>query len=422
MRRLLLNSSALTVGAVFAQVLTAVALWLAARVLEPARFGLFVGLLGLVTLAATVADFGVNAVSIRWLAHHPEDGTAFTTTLSAKLLLAVVLGASWVALSVFGVALGMGAEADGFVSALLGLYLVAAVISTTLAVPLRGRQRMTLVAIGGVLEELVVLVVTAVLLLGLKLGTEGVALGFVAGSVASAMFYAALLDPRLRVVRRPTARDLVELWHQSLDFGLSSLSVQLQRADVAIVGVIAGAQSAGIFAIPARLTNPLGIIPSAFSAALYPRVAADGDSSRAQRDAAVAGGIMLAVMVAAMAFVFATADWTVRFLLGPEYADAASVLRVYAVAMVAASATQPMAVYLQAVHDERYVARTVMGAAAVGLVLVGVGAAAGGATGAAFGFAAQQAMILLALFARFVRRRSMGIGMPKSEGLTSANT
>jgi O-antigen/teichoic acid export membrane protein len=81
-----------------------------------------------------------------------------------------------------------------------------------------------------------------------------------------------------------------------------------------------------------------------------------------------------------------------------------------------------MSVYLQAVHDERFVARIVMVAAVVGLVMVGVGAAAGGAMGAAFGFAAQQAVAFLVLFARFVRRRSMGIEMLNYEDLTSANT
>jgi len=409
-------------GSVFAQVLTAVALWLAARSLDPARFGSFVGLLGLVTLAAAVADFGINAVTIRRLARHPEDAAAFTTTLSAKALMAVLLGALWIGLSLCSVASGILSPENGLVSTLLGVYLIAAVLSTTLAVPMRSQQRMTLVAIGGVLEEAVVLVVTAVLLLGLRLGTEAVALAFLAGSVASAVFFAALLDARLRVVKMPTVRALVELWHESLNFGLSSLSAQLQRADVALVGLVAGAQSAGIFAIPARLTTPIGILPTAFSSALYPRVAADGHSMRAQREAAAVGAMMLAAMVAGMAILFVTADWAVAFLLGPEYAGAAPVLRVYVVAMVAASANQPMSAYLQAVHDERFVARIVMVAAVFGLVAVGVGAAAGGAMGAAFGFAAQQAVVFLVLFARFVRRRSMGIEMPNNEDLTSANT
>ncbi|MGH9441974.1 MAG: oligosaccharide flippase family protein, partial [Thermoanaerobaculia bacterium] len=136
MRHLLLNFSALTVGAVIAQVLTAVALLIAARVLEPARFGAFIGLFGLVTLAATVADFGINAVSVRRMAHHPEDVAAFTTTLSAKVVMAMALGAIWAMLSLLSVVVGISTASDGLVSMLLAVYLVAAVVSTTLAVPL----------------------------------------------------------------------------------------------------------------------------------------------------------------------------------------------------------------------------------------------------------------------------------------------
>lgn len=402
MRRLLLNSSSLLGGAVFAQLLTVIALLVAARELVPAEFGTFIGLFGLVTLAATVADFGVNAVTVRWMANHPDDATAFTVTLSAKLLTAVALGAIWAALSIVSVFTGVAPESVGFVGALLGIYLVAAVVSTTLAVPLRARQRMTLVAIGGIWEKLVVLVVSTALLLGPKLGSAGIALGFVAGSAASAIFYAAILEPRLRVVKLPAAHEFIDLWRRALEFGLSSLSVQIQRADVAIVGFIAGAEAAGIFAIPARLTNPAGIIPSAFSSALYPRVAAQGHSLKTLREAATAGAIMLAVMTVGLTLLFVTADWTVPLLLGSAYVDAIPVVRIYTFAMIAASATQPMAIYLQAVHDERYVARTVMLAGVIGLVFVAFGASAGGATGAAYGFAALQAVVLLALGVRFI--------------------
>ena len=415
MRRLLLNSSALTVGSALAQLATAIALLLGARVLGPGTFGAFVGLFGLVSLAATVIDFGINAATIRWLASHAEDAAAFVTTLSAKVFLAFVLGGTWVAVSMAAMAVGALTVEIGVASVLLGVYLVASVTSTTLAVPLRARQRMTTVAIGSVAEKLVVLLVAAVLLLGPGWGPETLGLGFAAGSVASGIFYAALLAPPFRVAKVPAGREIIELWRQSRELGLSSISVQLQRADVAVVGFVAGTEAAGIFAIPARLTNLLGIIPTAFSAALYPRVAARGHSSETMREAVNVGAVMLATTAAGLAVLFAAADWIVPLLLGPAYVGAVPVLRVYVVAMLAASMTQPMAVYLQAIHQETYVARTVMTAAVIGLLFVGIGSATGGAMGAAYGFAAQQALVLLSLAAWFAKGIRASSWTPKGE-------
>ena len=399
MRTILANSGVLSAGSLTAQALAAVAYLLAARALRPDQFGFAVGLIGLVTLATSAADFGINAMSIRRLAEDSSDSLAFTRTLSAKITLAALLSFLWVLGCTLLYAHGLDPNEQAVVP-LLAVYLVLNVISTTLAVPLMSQRRMRPVAAVSALEKLVALVVTVVALADSTTRVPALALGLSAGAVCSAALYATLLPLSMRHLQIPTVRQIVDLWHESVGFGISTLAVQLQRGDVAVVGAISGTAAAGVFAVPARLTNPLGAIPTALSAALFPHVAAIGASDRAFREAARATIVVLAFMACAFGLLFVGADQAVSGLVGPAYLASVPVLRVYLAAMMVASANQPLAVYLQATHEEQYVARTVALAALIGLGGVAAGAALAGAFGAAFGFAFQQVMIFAALAAR----------------------
>jgi O-antigen/teichoic acid export membrane protein len=199
---------------------------------------------------------------------------------------------------------------------------------------------------------------------------------------------------------RPSLPVLTQ-WRKSASFGITALATQAQKLDVIIVGALAGPVAAGIFAVPARLTGPLGLLPSAFSAALFPQMSREQiDTSGLQEGRALAA--MMALVSGSLMLVYIFADPIVTLTLGDQYRASVEVLRIYLVGMGLASLNQPLAVILQARHDERYVARATTFGAIAGLVFVALGAWAGDATGAASGFVALQIVNLIGLGGRYL--------------------
>lgn len=399
MHRLARNSAALSGSMVLAQASTGASYWIVARQLSPSEFGPLVGAVGLAMLLGTIADFGVNAWTVRALAQDPSNVSAFTRTLTAKLLLALLLGLVWTLVTVVGAVWAH----DLGTYALLGAYISVLIMAGTVTVPFRAAERMNVVAVASVVEKVSALAFTAALLLLVDAGQMSLVVGLTVGAIASLVIPLTLLNKRYKKPERPSFRGLWQLWKSSLGFGITGLTTQIQKADVAIVGLIAGPAAAGAFAAPARLTGPLGVLPNAYSTALFPRVAAARDRQRARREALLGAAIMMTVMILLLGTVFALSARLVNVVLGSEYVSSASVLRIYVIGMTAASLNQPMAVFLQAEGKESTVARTVGFGSLFGLAVVSAGAAVAGAQGAAFGFVAVQAFIFVVLAARCCR-------------------
>lgn len=389
MRRLFFNSVSLSVGLLGAQALTALAYWLTARSLHPAEFGRLAACVGVAMLVSTAADLGFNAWLVRELARDPT--SPFAPGLGVRLSLAVVVAVLWS--GVAGGAWLLGA-ASAYVP-LLGLWILLALLWSTLLVPARAAERMQAVAAVSTLERLVLVVV--VLVCAQVVSAElSLVVGFIGGAAVATVASFALLEPGLRHVTRPTIASASFFFRRSLGFAASSLALQAQRLDVVIVGALAGPHAAGIYAAPARLTNALGIMPTAFSAALFPRAAREQGPFWSKP---VARG--LALMVAAMILVetplFLFAPRLAALLLGEEYRSSGGVLRVILVGLLIATVNQPLAVARQARGDEHRVARAIGAGCVIGLVGIAIGSAIAGATGGAFGFVALQSVILLAL-------------------------
>ncbi len=382
MRRLLRDSSSLALGLLSAQVCTALTYWLVARSLRPAQLGSLLAAVGLARLVAAVADFGMNSSTVRSLARDPTDTRSFSAALASKVLLALVLGSGWVLLSVAG-ALARAWPATFVVA---GPFISFEVIANTLEVPLRAARRMATVSLLMIADAVLALLITAAALRG-GCGAE---LALLAGlSGASALVVAGswlLVEPRFRTTSCAGLADLWRTWRESLDFGMVALTTQIQRADVAVVAAVAGPGAAGLFAVPARLAGPLSLVPHACSTALYPRVA--GSRHRGEAHGEVVRGVLLllCLMGCALAGLFLFARPVVSSALGPQYLPSVRVLRVYLVGALLAAVNQPMAVFLQAEGQERFVSRVVTPACAAGLAGIALGAAAQGAFGAAFGF------------------------------------
>jgi O-antigen/teichoic acid export membrane protein len=394
----------LLAGLGIGQVAMVIVYWLAARAMDPEAFGPAIGVLGVAIMIVSVADFGLNSLTIRDLARSRDEVAIFRRTLGAKFAIAIMLSGGWTVVCA-GLQL---AGAGSWSYTVLGAYIFLRLIGSTLEVPFRSMQRLTPV----VMEQSVqgaVSVVAVALLLSAHLGPAALALALVLGMLAGVVLLVASLPAAWRrLPPLPTGPELYAVWKSAWSFGLTSVASQLSRADTAVVAAVAGPLAAGVFAIPARLTGPLGMIPTAFSSAMLPEAASGAGSNVTHRRMLHAGGVILAVMTVVLGVLFAAAPLLPR-VIGPAYRDAIPVLRVYLPGMLLASMSQPLAVFLQAEGQERLVARVVSVGVVAGLAGTAMGGWLAGATGAAWGFVLVHAVVVAALgthVARLVRQGS----------------
>jgi O-antigen/teichoic acid export membrane protein len=245
------------------------------------------------------------------------------------------------------------------------------------------------------------LVLVAVVGVGVVIGDPAGALviGLATGAVLATVLAATLIEAQMRRVNRPTIRQIASALRASFGFAMSSLALQAQRLDVAIVGLAAGSFNAGIYAAPARLTNALGILPTAFATSLFPNAAKRRGPLWTRDFVGSLAGLLL-VMTVLLTPIFVFAPTLAATLLGHEYESSGDVLRVILVGMLFASVNQPIAIAYQARGFEHFVAKTVALGSVVGLTGIAIGARADGATGAAFGFVALQVLVLGVLLTR----------------------
>jgi O-antigen/teichoic acid export membrane protein len=352
--------------------------------------------MGVAFVAIGFADFGINSLTIRTLAQAGGRVTDFTTTLGAKVGVACVLGAGWCA--------GAGVLAlrrhEMVALFAIGGYIAASVVTATLMVPLRVEERMTEVAIIGLAEKGVALAGTLLVFVQPHSGLWIPAVATAAGGLVATLLAIVIIDPAYRRVQRASVAQLVALWKDALSFGAVGAAACVARVDVVLVSLFAGGIAAGVYAAPARLTGFFGVIPVAFASALYPYVLAADDRSSAGRD--VVRGVIgvIAVMLLPLGAVFALAPVIVPLVLGGAYAESAPVLRVALVTVVLGAVNQPLAMFLQAEGEEKFVALLVAATTIFGLGAIAIGAAVGGPLGAAAGVALFQAIALVGLAGR----------------------
>ena len=393
MRKLLFNSAFLSTGLALAQGCTALAYLITARTLGPSDFGEVAAYVGIAMLIVAAGDFGFTAWVVRELARS-DSRELFATSLGVRAIVAGGMGAIWTA----GTAIVWMAGLGPWYGPILGVWVAASLLWATLLAPLQASERMHEVAAVTAVERVVLLGLVAIGTLTTTPGAFLVA-GLAAGGIVSSAVALCLVDPSMRRVRRPKVREIVSALRSSFGFALSSLALQAQRLDVAIVGLTAGSFSAGIYAAPARLTNALGILPTAFSSSLFPR-AAKQKGVIWTRELFRSLALLLLVMITITVPLFIFAHTLAAAVLGHQYRSSGNVLRVILVGMLVASINQPIALTYQARGLENFVAKAIAAGSALGLATIAVGARLDGAGGAAFGFIAYQIAVLAVLVVR----------------------
>lgn len=388
-----------SLGAARVVAATFAAVWLvvAARKLSLDAYGDFTQVVSLSVILCATADLGLSLLLAHDVARWPDASRGLVRkVVGLRLLLGAPACIALVAL--YWVA---AARPTLLVAALACVSMLATMVHQTISVGARGLGRVGPESANEVLSRVFVLAV-------------GFAVLQAGGSVAAAVGVYALADVLSAAVlswcvgrRMPHGRTTVPLGYSFRRVALLGLTVACMtlyaRADIWLVGVLAGSAEVARYAAPYRLFEGVLVIAATFAALTPPVVArATWDEIAGGLRRLVGGAASLTAVGALVGIVLA--EPMLELLYGARYAGTASTFRIL---LVAAVPSAVVLVMLQATGllDRRYTALAVVGALVVNVGGNLLAIPTFGIDGAAAMTLATQSALALALTAVFARSR-----------------
>lgn len=387
-------------GRIFAAFLQAGILIVLARATGPSTFGFFSAVFGGGVVLQNAFDLGLGTFIVRERARDAESAKVLRALLLsnyssmamgivAVLILAVLEMATPLTFLAFvPLAIAMAAERNADVRLGVPLADGDARINT---LNLVGRRMGTIVIFFALVEAARL---EPVLAFGLAAGVAGIA-----SAVAAHRYVRRQVDfGRDAAGTRAT---LASAW----PFYVNSFATQLRNLDGTMVTALTGPAQGGLYAAAARLTGPLRILPTSLAAVLLPH------ASRVKGHEGRRRGVMMTVkVVAVMAAIYfglgIAAPLALPTVLGQAYVPSVSAVQVVLGGLVFAAWASLLNSSLQGWGDARYVGLVAATTSVTCLVMVSVGAALAGATGAAWGLSFSfviQALLLASRLPRHLR-------------------
>ena len=318
----------------------------AARLLDPAAFAVYSGLLAVALLAAAFWDAGISTLVVTASSRHAPIGAVLRRVLTARLL----------TLPVWLVAIGLGVVVFGSI-AKIGITTVLAVslcsflaaTNIPLLAALRGHLQFGRAGLAAAIGRWL----TAVLTLGLLiLNPDGDRLP--ALFLAQATGEVAMLAVAALFLSRGSGDVLDRRWdphdvrlRRSLPFAANSvLSVAYNRLDIVVVATLTTTAQLAAYTPASRLQDALYLLPTALAAIALPYLsrafagpgaiqAARGVVHRLWRT-----GLLLAIPLAGL--VIAGMPVVIGVLLGPEYEPSVLAARILSLSVVIAVVGGPI--------------------------------------------------------------------------------
>lgn len=189
--------------------------------------------------------------------------------------------------------------------------------------------------------------------------------------------------------------DIVQAHKASRNLGVSSVASDVTTMDVPVLSLVVTSSAAGLYAVPSRLLAPLAFVGSAFGTVLMrelPYLSREAIRRSTVRWMASVG--FLAVCIAAP--VALAAPQIIPALLGQQYVEAVSLVRLACVTAVLQCVSIVSTAGLQALGKAPYVARISVIGAVSGLAGVAVGGVMYGPVGACIAMLLLQTIQVLA--------------------------
>jgi len=179
--------------------------------------------------------------------------------------------------------------------------------------------------------------------------------------------------------RSVPARAVLRFARSSLGYWLSALVINLRQLEPLVVSASGGVGTAGLYAIAVRVSNPLTIVVTSLQAIAVPEMArADGRAQFRRMFRLMLGVALLygAVLVVGSPLV---AEGFLR-VVGPQYEGARTLVTVLVVCAGLSAVSQALQARLLAAGRPATSAWIIGGATAIGLVVLAVTSATGGAS------------------------------------------
>jgi O-antigen/teichoic acid export membrane protein len=313
--------------------MTAAASVLLLRHLGVAEFGRYLTVVSLVAIVAGVADAGLTAVGTRDLSRLPED--ARSDELRNLIGLRLVLTPLGVLAAILFALVAGYDDVLVYGTVLAGIGLVLITLQSTIALPLSVDLKIGRLTVLELLKQLVLVVGIAVLVLAGATLLPFFGLQIVVGAVVLAVtpfFLRGVLVVRPRFDRERWGA----LIREALPLAVAlALYVVYFRVLVIMMSLMASEVETGLFATSFRIFEVVFGLPTILMFVALPVLSAAAHDSERMRY--VLQRMTEVGLIGALYFVFlfvALAEPIVRVLGGAEYADAAPVLRIQALALL----------------------------------------------------------------------------------------
>ena len=371
-RGLVLQYLWLVVSRVAAAVLQAATVLLLARWTQPSTFGQIVAVLGVLVVLGALADLGLGPLLLR------EKSSDHDSSVTAGILRLNFLTS--------GALLFCTAAGIGILSINSKEYLALLPLAIWIAAEKNGDVWLNVaIADGRTHLSAASLMLRRTLSLGLFVGISkfcdvplAFALGQAIASVLVNFVMRALLRPAVNYRPAPTYRQLTR---RAFPFYLNSVGAQLRNLDVAIVFAVGGSLAGGVYAVPARLTSPMRMLPASLGPVIM-RYATKGTRA-AFRAIRIASLSVMVIMTSGMVVLVICAPTLIEVALGQSYLPSVLALRITCVGLVFAFAISLETSFLQGRGYEHFVGRVAIVVSALLLPAIALGAGLFGAVGAA---------------------------------------
>ncbi|MGN7147499.1 oligosaccharide flippase family protein [Arthrobacter sp. SAFR-179] len=187
----------------------------------------------------------------------------------------------------------------------------------------------------------------------------------------------------------------------ALPYWVETVAVQFRGLDVSSVGLAAGAAVGGIYAVPARLSSAILMIPSTFANLILPKIAA-GNRKVFLRVAGLSLPVILIVWSVLAGLVIYT-EPILAVLLGPTYVSASAPVQIFCIGFAVLTCITIVNAMVQGIGLAQHVAWTSMVGSVLAVVCAGLGASLLGAQGASWGFSLGVSIQLVLLCASSAR-------------------
>ncbi|MEO7773601.1 MAG: oligosaccharide flippase family protein [Steroidobacteraceae bacterium] len=353
-RRVLRNAGLLTLGEAAGQLANLLFVVSFARTYGVAALGQYS--LGMATgaVAGLAVSFGTQNFLLRELSQHPALTARRIATLAPWHVAAAALIAALTSLVLAGREAGtlvlLVAVGYQLVYRAGGLYYVAFRAAERMIVPVAadlGQRALTLLLGGALMFAGATATVTACAML-----------------VSATMFATLgrhLMQREFGRLERVPAREVLQILRASWPFfGTLALGVLYARGAPILLGLIRGAESVGGYAAADRLLVVATLIPAMYASAAIPALSriAQHELEALRALATRLLRILLLVALTTAGLIAAFAQDLVHLLFGPQYAHAAVLLQILAIAIPVQATEQLLAALLSAVGLQHLLLRT----------------------------------------------------------------